>query len=80
MADRYTLIPNSRCPYSTGWPFSAKTLATVPPTSEVISFMSFIASMMQSFAPASISSPIVTNGSAVGEGARKKVPTIGEVM
>src|SRR5581483_3121820 len=41
----YSLIPNSGWPYSTGWPFSAKIFATVPLTSAVISFISFIASI-----------------------------------
>src|SRR5215831_4233178 len=43
-----TLIAKRRSPYWTGWPFSTYTFAISPSYSESISFMSFIASMMQS--------------------------------
>jgi len=45
--------PNSGSPYSTGWPFSTKSRVTSPATSASISFISFIASMMQTVLPAS---------------------------
>jgi hypothetical protein len=63
-------IPNSFSPNSTGWPFFGKASTIVPATSASISFISFIASMMQSVAPFSTVSPIFTNGSASGFGAR----------
>ncbi len=39
-------------PYSTGWPFSASTPTISPPISASISFISFMASMMQTTWPA----------------------------
>jgi len=37
----------SACPNSTGWPFSTRISVTFPGSSASISFISFIASMMQ---------------------------------
>ena len=41
-------MANSRSPYCTGLPFSTYALTISPSYSDVISFISFIASMMQS--------------------------------
>src|SRR5579871_5382117 len=46
-----TSSTKSGCPYSTGWPFSTRILMTLPAASLSISFMSFIASIMQSVVP-----------------------------
>src|SRR5690349_1563401 len=62
-------MAKSFSPYSTGWPFSTRMLTTSPATSDSISFISFIASMMQITLPFSTKSPIETNGSTFGEGA-----------
>src|SRR5207244_2831954 len=40
-------MAKSLSPYSTGWPFSTRILTTSPAISDSISFMSFIASIMQ---------------------------------
>ena len=42
---------NSACPNSTAWPFSAQMRVTVPDLSASISFMIFMASMMQIGSP-----------------------------
>ena len=42
---------DSGWPYSTGWPFSTRIALTTPALSDSISFISFIASMMQSVSP-----------------------------
>src|SRR5208337_3219142 len=55
-------MPKSGSPYSTGWPFSTNTLTTSPATSDSISFINFIASMMQSACPDSTRAPTFTNG------------------
>src|SRR5690349_13563544 len=44
-------ITNNGSPYSTGWPFSARTAFIIPLLSDSISLRSFIASMMQSVSP-----------------------------
>src|ERR1043166_6082597 len=50
---------------------------TSPSYSESISFISFIASMMQSTSPFLTVDPTSTNGAAFGSADRKNVPTIG---
>src|SRR5690606_19678763 len=60
----------SASPYSTGLPFCASTSTIVPAISDSISFMSIIASTMQSTWPGRISVPTSTKGAASGEGAR----------
>ena len=70
VAARAQAITTSGCPNSTGWPFSAKTCFTTPALSDSISFMSFMASMMQSVSPTATSSPTCTNGWASGDAAR----------
>ena len=62
-------MPNSGIPYSTGLPLATNILAMVPETSASISFISFIASMMQSTWPSLTASPTLTNGGVPGEGA-----------
>src|SRR5262249_11429286 len=61
---------NRSCPYSTGCAFSARIRWTIPSWSALTSFISFIASSMQSVWPIPTVSPSWTNGSAPGEGAR----------
>jgi hypothetical protein len=63
-------IAKSFSPNSTGWPFFGKTSTIVPATSASISFISFIASTIQSVAPFSTESPTDTNESASGFGDR----------
>ena len=60
----------SFCPNSTGLPFSARISTMVPATSASISFISFIASTMQSVCPSRIALPTSTNGGASGRGRR----------
>src|SRR5688572_2121678 len=55
------------------------TSAIVPGTSHSSSFMSFIASMMQSVSPFFTRLPTSTYEGASGAGARKKVPTMGDL-
>jgi len=50
-------IRNRGCPYSTACPFSTRIFAMRPPTFASISFMSFIASMMQTICPSFTTSP-----------------------
>src|ERR687888_234212 len=57
---------NNGWPYSTAWPFSTRIFTTRPATLASISFMSFIASMMQTIWPSLTTSPSRTYGSAVG--------------
>src|SRR5437660_330940 len=47
----------SGCPYSTGWPFSTRTFRMRPAAFDSISFISFIASMMQRIWPSFTTSP-----------------------
>src|SRR5215469_12541214 len=61
-------IANNSCPYSIGWPFLTRHFTISPPTSASISFISFIASTMQSTWPSSTASPGLTNGGDPGEG------------
>src|SRR5688572_1154609 len=71
VADRsYTFTAKSFSPYSTGCPFCGKTLTMVPSMSDSISFISFIASMMQRTLPLEMRSPGLTNDSASGFAAR----------
>src|SRR5260370_12723166 len=67
------------CPYSTGCPFSTKIRMTSPETSDSISFMSFIASTMQSACPVSTCAPTFTKASAPGLGDSYSVPTMGDL-
>ena len=60
----------SGSPYCTGWPFSWWTFTTSPATSASISFMSFMASMMQTTWPTLTRSPTLTKGAALGSGER----------
>src|SRR5436190_22393474 len=62
-------MAKSFSPYSTGWPFSTRILTISPATSDSISFISFIASMMHTTDPFSIKSPIETNASELGDAA-----------
>src|SRR5262245_65361833 len=55
-------MARSFSPYSTGWPFSTNMLTISPATSDSISFMSFIASIMHTTDPFSTKSPIETKG------------------
>src|SRR3954470_22499340 len=57
-------------PYSTGWPFSTRIAFTSPEASASISFMSFIASMMQMVSPSFTACPTSTNALASGDGVR----------
>ncbi len=63
-------IANRRSPYCTGWPFSRRRLTISPSYSESISFISFIASMMQSTWPFFTVSPTSTNAAAPGSAER----------
>src|SRR5207249_1808886 len=69
-AQRAGSIRNRDWPNSTGCAFSTKILTTRPATLDSISFMSFIASMMQRIWPSFTTSPSLTYGSAVGDDAR----------
>src|SRR5579859_388557 len=60
----------SGCPNSTGCAFSTWILRTTASSSDFTSFMSFMASRMQSVCPAATTSPSSTNGGAPGCGAR----------
>src|SRR5207245_6728860 len=51
-----------------------------PLVSALISFITFIASIMQTTVSSSTFVPTSTNGEASGDAARKKVPTIGETI
>src|SRR5665213_1876167 len=62
------LIANSGWPCSTGCPLAAIRFTTSPATSDSISFISFIASTMQSTWPTSTWSPMFTNDGVPGEG------------
>src|SRR5438128_6158717 len=62
-------MAKSFSPYSTGWPSSTRTLTTSPATSDSISFINFMASIMQTTLPLSTKSPTDTNDSEPGEGA-----------
>ena len=62
-------MANSRSPYCTGLPFSTYALTTSPSYSDVISFISFIASMMQRTWSFFTRSPISTNEGAPGSAA-----------
>src|SRR5690606_32071624 len=64
------LILKSLWPYSTGLPFSTRISRMVQGNSASISFISFIASTMQSGCPLWTASPFSTKGFAVGLGAR----------
>ncbi len=57
-------------PNSTGVAFWTKISATFPSTSDSISFMSFMASTMQSTWPYFTTVPTSTKGAASGDGAR----------
>jgi hypothetical protein len=59
----------SAWPYSTGCASLASISVTTPATSLSISFMIFIASMMQRVWPFDTREPIVTYGFAAGSGA-----------
>ena len=59
-------MTNKGCPNSTAWPFSQRISLTVPAVSASISFMIFIASMMQIGSPSLIASPTSANGLAPG--------------
>ena len=61
-------IANSACPYSTGWPLLTMRFAMMPEASDSISFISFMASMMQRICPVSTWSPTLKNGGEPGEG------------
>src|SRR3989442_704553 len=69
-AQRAGSIRKSGWPYSTAWPFSTKILTIRPPTFDSISFISFIASMIQRIWPSLTTVPSFTYGSALGDGAR----------
>ena len=60
----------STWPNCTGFPFSATTSAITPLTSALISFITFIASMMQTTVSSFTSLPTSTNGGDSGEAAR----------
>ena len=62
---------NKACPNSTAWPFSHSMRVTVPDLSASISFMIFIASMMQIGSPSFTSLPISTSAFAPGLDARQ---------
>ena len=61
---------NIGSPNCTGLPFSASTSVITPSVSALISFITFIASMMQSTVSGETRSPTFTNGGDSGEGAR----------
>src|SRR5438105_9353573 len=76
--DYFGRMANSAWPYSTGCPLVTSFLTISPATSDSISFISFMASTMQSTPPTSTLSPSLTNGGEPGEGASKNVPTMGD--
>ena len=59
-------MTKSGWPNSTGWPFSTRIALIVPAASASISFISFIASMMQSVSPSLTALPTSTKGCASG--------------
>src|SRR4029450_12168852 len=61
---------NRSCPNSTGSAVPPWSPRTIPAASALISFISFIASRMQSVCPCATVSPSSTNGGAPGCGAR----------
>src|SRR5205807_9338758 len=61
---------NMSCPNSTGSAFSTWIARTTPAASAFTSFISFIASRMQSVCPCATASPTSTKGGAPGCGAR----------
>jgi hypothetical protein len=63
-------MANRRSLNWTGWPFSTYAFSMIPSNSLSISFISFIASMMQSTWPLRTVSPTSTNGFAPGSGVR----------
>src|SRR5580700_10825528 len=63
---RWGRMPKSASPYSTGCPFSTKMRTTSPATSDSISFINFMASMMHSTWPDSTFAPMATKGSEPG--------------
>src|SRR5437773_4770013 len=65
-------IAKSFSPYSTGWPSSTRIRMTSPVTSDSISFINFIASIMQTTVPFSTKSPTDTNGSEIGRASCKE--------
>src|SRR5258706_7104336 len=64
------LMRKSFWPNSTAFPFCAKIATIVPECSASISFISFIASMMQSVCPARTTEPTSTNDGVSGLAAR----------
>src|SRR5262249_61432018 len=62
-------MAKSGWPYSTGWPLVASRFTTSPQTSDSISFISFMASIMHSTWPACTTSPGFTKGGVLGRGA-----------
>src|SRR5712691_7293003 len=65
------------CPNSTGWAFSTHTSRITPWTSDSISFMIFIASMMHTIIPGDTRVPTSTHGPAPGGGGKKNPPPAG---
>src|SRR6266581_2640990 len=65
---------NSTWPNCTGLPFSANTSAMTPLVSALISFITFIASMIQTTESSLTVFPTSTYGAASGEPARRNVP------
>ncbi len=63
-------IRNNGSSYSTGWAFSTSTFLIKPSASASISFISFMASMMQITCPFLTLSPSSANGAASGVEAR----------
>ena len=61
-------MANKDCPYSTGCPVSTYVRTTSPATSDSISFINFMASMMHRGCPTSTTSPSLTKGGALGDG------------
>ncbi len=64
------LIRYSTSPYCTGFPSSATSAQMVPDFSALISFITFIASMMQSVWPSDTAEPTSTKSGASGAGLR----------
>ena len=65
----YSMI-NSGSPYSTGWPFSTRMALITPERSASISFISFMASMMQRVSPSFTDWPTSAKAGEEGLGAR----------